>query len=143
MAGRQLDHHIEATGAAVALGPRRAEASAGNDIIVAFDGNETLDAFAGNDLLFGGYGADTYIFGRGYHHDTIEENGDTGGTPVIDKVAFKAGLAPSDLQLSRMPLAAARLRIRRRSPSIFDYQYEDFEFMNYQFHPAIRARVAV
>jgi thymidylate synthase len=52
-------------------------------------------------------------------------------------------LEQADLQLSRAPLPAPQLRIRRRPASIFDYQYEDFEFMNYQFHPAIRARVAV
>jgi thymidylate synthase len=52
-------------------------------------------------------------------------------------------LEQADLQLSRVPLPAPQLRIRRRPASIFDYEYEDFEFMNYQFHPAIRARVAV
>jgi len=52
-------------------------------------------------------------------------------------------LEQADLQLSRTPLPAPQLRLRRRPASIFDYQYEDFEFMNYQFHPAIRARVAV
>jgi thymidylate synthase len=52
-------------------------------------------------------------------------------------------LEQADLQLSRPPLPAPQLRIRRRPPSIFDYEYEDFEFMNYQFHPTIRARVAV
>jgi thymidylate synthase len=52
-------------------------------------------------------------------------------------------LEQADLQLSRTPLPAPQLRIRRRPASIFDYEYEDFEFMNYQFHPAIRARVAV
>ena len=52
-------------------------------------------------------------------------------------------LEQADLQLSRAPLPAPQLRIRRRPASIFDYEYEDFEFMNYQFHPAIRARVAV
>ncbi|HEY4972445.1 MAG TPA: thymidylate synthase, partial [Steroidobacteraceae bacterium] len=52
-------------------------------------------------------------------------------------------LEQADLQLSRMPLAAPQLRLRRRPASIFDYKYEDFEFMNYQFHPTIRARVAV
>jgi thymidylate synthase len=52
-------------------------------------------------------------------------------------------LEQADLQLSRTPLPAPQLRIRRRPPSIFDYEYEDFEFMNYQFHPTIRARVAV
>jgi thymidylate synthase len=52
-------------------------------------------------------------------------------------------LEQAELQLSRAPFAAPQLRIRRRPASIFDYQYEDFEFMNYQSHPAIRARVAV
>jgi thymidylate synthase len=52
-------------------------------------------------------------------------------------------LEQAELQLSRTPLPLPQLRIRRRPASIFDYQYEDFEFMNYQSHPAIRARVAV
>jgi thymidylate synthase len=52
-------------------------------------------------------------------------------------------LQQAELQLARTPLPAPQLRIRRRPGNIFDYQYEDFEFMNYQFHPAIRARVAV
>jgi len=52
-------------------------------------------------------------------------------------------LEQAELQLARTPLPAPQLRIRRRPASLFDYQYEDFEFMNYQFHPAIRARVAV
>ncbi|MEA2879899.1 MAG: hypothetical protein QOF14_5095, partial [Hyphomicrobiales bacterium] len=77
----------------------RAEASAGNDTIVAFDGNETLDGFGGNDFLSGRFGTDTYVFGRGYGQDTIEENGDT--SAVVDKVTFKTGLAPADVQVSR------------------------------------------
>ena len=36
-----------------------------------------------------------------------------------------------------------RLNLKRRPASIFEYQYEDFEFMDYQFHPAIKAPVAV
>jgi thymidylate synthase len=52
-------------------------------------------------------------------------------------------LEQAELQLSRAPLPPPQLRLRRRPASIFDYQYEDFEFMNYQSHPAIRARVAV
>jgi thymidylate synthase len=52
-------------------------------------------------------------------------------------------LVQADLQLSRDPLPPPRLKIRRRPASIFEYQYEDFEFMDYQFHPAIRAPVAV
>jgi len=46
-------------------------------------------------------------------------------------------------QLGRDPLPLPTLKLRRRPPSIFDYQYEDFEIVNYQFHPAIKAPVAV
>lgn len=52
-------------------------------------------------------------------------------------------LEQADLQLSRTPLPPPRLLLRRRPPSIFDYVYEDFEFMDYQYHPAIRAPVAI
>jgi thymidylate synthase len=31
----------------------------------------------------------------------------------------------------------------RRAASLFDYRYEDFEFVNYQYHPAIKAPIAV
>lgn len=52
-------------------------------------------------------------------------------------------LSQADLQLTRTPLPPARLIIRRRPSTIFEYQYEDFEFVNYQHHAAIRAPVAV
>ena len=48
-------------------------------------------------------------------------------------------LEQAELQLARTPFPLPRLRIRRRPPSIFDYRYEDFEFVNYQHHPAIAA----
>ncbi|MCX7814633.1 MAG: thymidylate synthase [Tepidimonas ignava] len=47
------------------------------------------------------------------------------------------------LQLSRSPYPYPTLRIRRRPPTLFDYAYEDFEFLDYQHHPAIKAPVAV
>jgi thymidylate synthase len=46
-------------------------------------------------------------------------------------------------QLGREPRPLPRLAIRRRPESIFDYGYEDFEFLDYQPHPAIRAPIAV
>jgi len=46
-------------------------------------------------------------------------------------------------QLGREPRPLPRLAIRRRPESIFDYGYDDFEFLNYQPHPAIRAPIAV
>jgi thymidylate synthase len=52
-------------------------------------------------------------------------------------------LEQADLQLTRTPLPLPQLRIRRRPASIFEYRYEDFEFVNYQHHAPIRAPVAV
>lgn len=52
-------------------------------------------------------------------------------------------LAQADAQLAREPLALPRLMLRRRPPSLFDYEYEDIEVVAYEFHPAIKAQVAV
>ncbi len=52
-------------------------------------------------------------------------------------------LEQTDLQLSREPLALPRLAIHRRPDSIFDYKYEDFEILDYESHPHIKAAVAV
>jgi thymidylate synthase len=48
-----------------------------------------------------------------------------------------------DLQLTREPLVPPTLNIKRKPASIFDYEYEDFEVVNYQSHAAIKAPVAV
>jgi len=52
-------------------------------------------------------------------------------------------LGQADTQLARRPLPLPTLRLARRPPTLFDYQYEDIEFVNYQYHPAIKAPVAV
>jgi len=52
-------------------------------------------------------------------------------------------LQQADEQLSREPLPLPRLAIKRRPDSIFDYRYEDFEILNYESHPHIKAAVAV
>jgi thymidylate synthase len=52
-------------------------------------------------------------------------------------------LEQADLQLTRTPLPLPRLVLKRRPVSIFEYVYEDFEFVNYQHHAAIKAPVAV
>lgn len=46
-------------------------------------------------------------------------------------------------QLQREPLALPILAIKRRPDSIFDYRFEDFEILNYEAHPHIKAAVAV
>ena len=52
-------------------------------------------------------------------------------------------LEQADEQLSRTPLPLPRLEIRRRPESIFDYRFDDFEILDYEAHPHIRAAVAV
>jgi thymidylate synthase len=52
-------------------------------------------------------------------------------------------LEQADEQRKREPLPLPRLAIRRRPDSIFDYEYDDFEILNYEAHPHIRAAVAV
>lgn len=46
-------------------------------------------------------------------------------------------------QLSRNPYPYPVLHIKRKPATIFDYAFEDFEVEDYQFHPAIKAPVAV
>ena len=48
-----------------------------------------------------------------------------------------------NLQLSRVPYPLPSLNIRRKPSSIFDYRFEDFEIVNYQSHPSIKAPIAV
>jgi thymidylate synthase len=52
-------------------------------------------------------------------------------------------LEQADEQLSREPLPLPTLAINRRPPSIFDYRFEDFDILNYEAHPHIKAAVAV
>ena len=52
-------------------------------------------------------------------------------------------LEQADAQLARKPYPLPRLAIKRRPPTLFDYQYEDFEIMDYQHHSPIKAPVAV
>ena len=47
------------------------------------------------------------------------------------------------LQLTRIPCALPQLNILRKPESIFDYCFDDFVLIDYQYHPAIKAAVAV
>lgn len=47
------------------------------------------------------------------------------------------------LQLSREERSLPKLIIKRKPESIFDYKYEDFEIVDYDPHPAIKADIAV
>jgi thymidylate synthase len=47
------------------------------------------------------------------------------------------------LQLSREPYPLPRLEIKRKPASLFEYEFEDFEIVNYKAHPHIKGVVAV
>ncbi|MBB5325669.1 thymidylate synthase [Anoxybacillus tepidamans] len=47
------------------------------------------------------------------------------------------------LQLTREPRPLPKLVIKRKPESIFDYQFDDFEIVDYDPHPHIKAPVAV
>jgi thymidylate synthase len=49
----------------------------------------------------------------------------------------------ANVQLIRQPYALPTLTIKRKPESIFDYQYEDFELINYQAHDHIKAQISV
>ena len=48
-----------------------------------------------------------------------------------------------NLQLARTLYALPTLHFKRHPPSLFDYQYEDIEILNYEAHPHIKGAVAV
>jgi thymidylate synthase len=52
-------------------------------------------------------------------------------------------LEQADEQLTRKPYALPRLQIKRKPPSIFEYEYDDFQIVDYQAHPSIKAPIAV
>jgi len=49
----------------------------------------------------------------------------------------------AQLQLTRTPFALPQMKINPEVKNIFDFKFEDFELINYQSHPAIKATVAV
>lgn len=49
----------------------------------------------------------------------------------------------ANLQLTRTPFPLPQMKINPEVKDIFDYKFEDFELLNYQSHPAIKAPVAV
>ncbi len=81
---------------------------------------------------------------------------------LVHMIARQCGLEPGDfvwtggdvhlylnhieqakLQLSREPFALPQLNIKRQPDSIFDYEFEDFEILNYEAHAHIKAPIAV
>ncbi|MDR0579171.1 MAG: thymidylate synthase [Campylobacteraceae bacterium] len=52
-------------------------------------------------------------------------------------------LEQADLQLTREPFALPNMKINPNVKDIFDFGFEDFELLDYEAHPHIKAKVAV
>lgn len=48
-----------------------------------------------------------------------------------------------ETQLDRTPYPLPTMKLNRHITSLFDFTYEDFELLDYRFHPAIKAPIAV
>jgi thymidylate synthase len=75
-------------------------------------------------------------------HVTGYEAGDFVHT-IGDAHIYSNHMDQVKLQLSRTPKPLPELHIKRDVPSIFDFTYEDFEVVNYDPDPVIKAPVAV
>ena len=56
---------------------------------------------------------------------------------------YKNHFEQAELQLTRTPFPLPTMKINPEVKDIFDFKFEDFELLNYQSHPAIKAPVAV
>lgn len=56
---------------------------------------------------------------------------------------YKNHFEQAALQLTRTPFPLPQMKLNPNVKNIFDFKFEDFELMNYQSHPGIKAPVAV
>lgn len=56
---------------------------------------------------------------------------------------YKNHFEQAELQLTRTPFPLPQMKINPAVKDIFDFKFGDFELINYQSHPAIKAPVAV
>jgi thymidylate synthase len=98
----------------------------------------SADMFLGVPFNIASYALLTHMFAQQCDLD-VGEFIWTGG----DCHLYINHLAQADEQLTRQPFGLPRLALRRKPPSIFEYEYDDFEILDYRAHPNIKAPIAV
>ncbi|MEO9022450.1 MAG: thymidylate synthase [Ginsengibacter sp.] len=56
---------------------------------------------------------------------------------------YKNHFEQAELQLTRKPFPLPQMKLNPEVKNIFNFKFEDFELINYQSHPSIKAKVAV
>ncbi|MBH0199723.1 MAG: hypothetical protein HP497_09940, partial [Nitrospira sp.] len=79
------------------LGGDRIFGNEGNDQLIGEDGNDELDGGPGSDVLDGGTGTDTYVFGRGFGQDLLNDSPVEQGGP--NTIRLTSGVLPDDVRL--------------------------------------------
>jgi len=98
----------------------------------------SADTFLGVPFNIASYALLTHMFAQQCDLD-VGEFIWTGG----DCHLYLNHLEQADEQLTRTPYALPRLHFQRKPPSIFEYNYEDFEVLDYQSHAHIKAPIAI
>jgi len=98
----------------------------------------SADYFLGVPFNIASYALLTYMFAQQCDLNPGEFVW-TGG----DVHLYTNHLEQANLQLTRAPFPLPYLHIKRKPASIFEYLFEDFEIVNYQSHPSIKAPIAV
>jgi thymidylate synthase len=98
----------------------------------------SADVFLGVPFNIASYALLTHMLAQQVELDVGELIWTGGDCHIYDNHREQVGT-----QLARTPYPYPSLTLLRRPPSIFDYEFEDFEVVGYEHHPAIRAAVAV
>lgn len=98
----------------------------------------SADVFLGVPFNIASYALLTHMIAQQCNLD-VGEFIWTGG----DCHLYSNHLEQARLQLERLPFDSPQLLIKSKPSSIDGYQFEDFEILNYQCHPAIKAPIAV
>ncbi len=98
----------------------------------------SADFFLGVPFNIASYALMTYMFAQQCELQPGEFIW-TGG----DVHLYSNHIEQAKLQLSREPFELPQLVIKRKPESLFDYQFEDFEILNYHAHASIKAPIAV
>jgi thymidylate synthase len=98
----------------------------------------SADIFLGVPFNITSYATLTYMMA----HQTGYQPGEliwTGGDCHI----YKNHIEQAKIQLDRNPLPSPQLIFKRLPKSIFSYNFDDFSFIKYEHHPALKGSVAI